>query len=190
MRTRIGALLLVAAAALAEPPRRAEVYGHAGWFSIAGDESTGPGTLSLGGGVLVPFSRRFALDGDVSTAKTSRDFAADSFRIRATYANVSVVARWGSDRTYFFAGGGAGLEHDRSVSRAANFLPGIRPPTGIEVAPGVFEFRHQATGPALIGRVGFVQAITQRLLMRVDLLWSQRFVAPSIGVRAGVGYRF
>ena len=174
----------------AQPPPRPEVYVHAGWFSIAGDESTGPGALSFGGGAQIPITARFGIDIDASTMKARRDFGSDQFQIRGTFVNFSLVARWGSERTYVFAGARAGVENTNSVSRASNFLPGFRPPGAQEVAPGVFEFRNSETRPSLVVRTGLVQTITERLVARIDMLWSQRFVAPSIGVRAGLGLRF
>lgn len=184
-------LALAMPAVLLAQPRRPEAFGHVGFLRIAGDESGGPTTAQFGAGLMLPFTKRFAADVDLTTAKASEAYGStDSYETRRTFFSGSVVARWGNERTYFFLGGGLGLENDRTVNRASNFRPEFRPPNGIEVSPGVFEFRNRYTDPTLVFRTGVVHTIRNRLLTRVDLLWSHRFVLPSIGLRVGVGYRF
>lgn len=171
-------------------PTRPEVFAYVGGLRAAGDEGSLGAGFIYGGDILVPFYRRLALNIDAATAKTRRSSGGDEFHLRRTFLGVSLVGRWGNERTYFFAGGGLGIEHSRGRTIASTFLPGIRPPGAEEIAPGVFQFRSSETNPALIGRAGFVHTVWRRALLRFDLLWSQQHALPNIGGRVGVGYRF
>lgn len=188
--TRVCALLFASAVAISSQPTRPEVFGYAGGLRAAGDEGSLGSGLLWGGDVIVPLGRRLGVGIDIGTAKTERSLGGNDFRLRRTFWGTTLLGRWGNERTYFFAGGGVGFEHSSAVSTAGNFLPGVRPPGAEEVSPGVFRFRSSETNPSLVGRAGVVHAIRGNLLLRFDLLWSQRYALPSIGGRAGLGYRF
>lgn len=157
---------------------------------LGADEGSLGSGLSWGGAAVVPVGERFALDMDVSTVRTRRTFSADEFEPRRTFLAPSLVGRWGTDRTYAFAGAGIGMERSSSRSRSSNLLPGVRPPGAREVSPGVFEFRSSDTGASLVIRAGIVQQVWRKTVARFDQLWSQRHVLPNVGVRFGLGFRF
>ena len=188
--TRVCVVLLASTAAISSQPVRPEVFGYVGRVRAAADEGPlGSGVL-WGGDVIVPIGHRLGIGIDAGTAKTGRSFSGGDFQLRRTFVGFSLLGRWGLERTYAFAGAGGGFEHSNSASTIGNLAPGFRPPNAEEVSPGVFRFRSSETSPSLVGRAGVVHAIRGNLLLRFDLLWSQRYVLPNIGGRVGLGYRF
>lgn len=168
---RSAGLLFLVAWPLAAQPRRVEVFGQAGYFQGHDDEgSLGTGPV-YSGAVLVPVSRRFAMDFDVSHGRSSRDTGPVHFGTNTTVVSPSLLARFGSERVYGFAGGGAGVQYDQ-------FTSSLSP---VDASSTAF---------ILHGRAGIVALITGRLLLRADFVLPFRFIVPNTTVKAGIGYRF
>ncbi|MEZ5403386.1 MAG: hypothetical protein R2729_27140 [Bryobacteraceae bacterium] len=171
---RTAALLFVAAAmAEAEPPAKPELFAHGGFLRAGADEGWLSAGGSFGGTVVVPFASRFALDVDVAAAsRTVSNFGSD-FRWRRTLLSPSVVWRKGSERAYFFLGGGVGGQFETTRFRS---------PERIAEAPNA--------RPTILFRTGGTGVIRGRLLWRGDLLWAHSHILPNLSLRAGIGYRF
>ena len=151
----------------AAQPRSAEFFGLAGISRVAGDEGSLGTGLGVGGALHAPLMRRLAFDLDVTWTSASRDIGGvPDVETTQTLVNPSLVYRWGSDRVYAFAGGGAGFQSA--------------------------EVREQFDDNMVTFNVkgGVVARIRGRLLFRADILTAWRFVLPHVQARAGVGYRF
>ncbi|MEZ5394929.1 MAG: hypothetical protein R2724_19175 [Bryobacterales bacterium] len=108
------------------------------------------------------FTRRLAVDLDVAWTHATRDFGSvGRLENDLVLVTPSLVYRWGSERTYVFAGGGAG-----------------------------YETRESDNGLAVNAKAGVVAVIRGGLLFRADFVSAWRYVLPHVQVRAGIGYRF
>lgn len=175
---------LFAPLSLLAQPMDVEIFGHVGVVRASEDEGSLGNGLSYGGALTIPFSRRFAIDLDVQSARPERDFGSGAqFRSTQTLVSPGIVYRRGSERLYFFAGGGAGVEHT-TWKRSFPMYDAGGTPAGYDVATT------ESTGFVLNGKAGFVGAVTGRLLIRGDLLLGARYVAPHVGARIGIGFRF
>jgi hypothetical protein len=155
------AAVALAPAGLAQP-RAVEVFGQIGVARAAGDEGSLGTGASYGAAVTVPIVSRWAVDVDVAAVRARRTFSyAPELRGRQTLISPSLVYRRGSERAYFFAGGGTGAE----LSDEGRFM-------------------------MLLGKCGVVVSPTRRLLLRGDFLVGFSKVLPNVGVRFGIGYRF
>ncbi|GEM_PF-3282492 len=165
--------LLFAGSAPAQP-RSIEVFGMAGYGHANDDEgSLGNGPV-YSGALTLPFLSRLALDLDIMHNRTKRTTALIELRTQRTTFNPGLQFRWGGERTYGFAGLGAGYStEERSVDFEGH---------GITT--------YHDSGLTLHTRGGLVTAFTPRLLLRTEVYLSFRYVAPDVGVKAGVGYRF
>jgi hypothetical protein len=165
-------------------PRAVELFGHAGALRFAGDEGSLGSAVSFGGAFLVPVARRLAVDVDLQTSRlaTGEIGPPNHFTQRRTFLSPSIVYRAGSERVYGFAGGGLGLQHNRTNGTFTFSSAGG--PT--QTAP----FTSSDTGLTLHGVAGVVGAITPRLLIRGDAFLAFRYVLPSVGARIGIGIRF
>jgi hypothetical protein len=162
MVRRLAALSFLIAAAVSAQPRSVEVFGLGGYGRVAGDEGWLGNGFAAAGAIQAPFTRRVALDFDVAWTYATRDFgAAGRFENDQVLVTPSLVYRWGSERTYAFAGGGAG-----------------------------YETREGDDGMALNAKAGVVTVIRGGLLFRADFVSAWRYVLPHVQVRAGIGYRF
>ncbi|MFB3827755.1 MAG: hypothetical protein ACE15B_13370 [Bryobacteraceae bacterium] len=157
---------MLLAGTLAAQPRSVEVFGRAGFMRMGGDESSLGTGAAYGGAVLVPITRRFAVDVDALTARAARELGGGSLETRRTLIHPALVFRWGNSRIYGFAGGGIGGEFTRS-------------------GPGSSD-----SGRLMVAKTGIVANPTGRLLLRADFYWSARYVLPNTGVTVGVGFRF
>lgn len=177
-------LFLFAASLLLAQPRAPEVFGQIGRVRVGGDEgSLGSGT-TYGGAAMLPLTARWAVDVDVQTSRVGwEQSTGERFARRTTHISPAIVHRWGTARFYGFAGGGLGAEVASTRSRFfASEQPG---------APArLIDQSGSESGPALLGKLGFVAGITERLLVRADLSLNFRYVLPSVGARIGIGYRF
>lgn len=163
MNQGIAAFLFFASVPLFAQPATVEAFGMLGVHRVAADEgSLGTGVF-YGGALAVPIHRRLAVDVDVVQGRTKREFSSSGvvFRSKQTLVSPSLVARWGSDRAYFFAGGGVG---------------------------GAFS--DGESGHTYVGKAGIVGAISPDLLIRADLVITFQHALPHLGTRVGVGYRF
>ncbi|MBI4874007.1 MAG: hypothetical protein HY822_05165 [Acidobacteria bacterium] len=156
-------------------PRAPEAFGQIGYgMAEADDGSLGKGVV-FGGALTVPFAARWAVDIDVHHQRAARNSkTGNTFGVRRTLAIPAILYRRGSNRLYWFGGGGAGGRLDRMFDRMPN-----QP-----------EFKTSQNGVAYGGRTGVVAAATDRLLARVDFYWVHTHVAPDVGVKIGIGYRF
>lgn len=170
---RIAGLMLAACVAWAQP-RAVEVFGQAGYGRANDDEGSVGTGATYGGALTVPWTPRWALDVAVQHIRTTRQTApAFSFGTRRTLVNPGIQYRRGSERAYGFAGFGAG-----AAIQEAFFRQDGRETTSSD------------TGLTLHTRAGFVVAPAGRFLVRTDVYLSFRYVAPDVGVKIGVGYRF
>lgn len=178
-------VLLLLTLPLTAQPTRPEIYGQFGVLRLAGDEGSLGSGAAYGAAAIVPFTRRWALDIDVLTAKVESERPdPDLFSERRLLVAPSLVARWGTERFYGYAGGGVGLQSEFSRFRFQTYSGSPPQPSGIVSGKGT---EH---GMTLHGKVGFVISPVGRLLLRADFLLPFRYVLPSVGLKLGVGYRF
>jgi hypothetical protein len=164
-------------------PKSVEMFGQIGKVRLGGDEGSVGGATSYGGALMLPFAHRWAVDVDAFHARRSIEHSPGMpFSVRRTLVIPGIVRRWGTEKVYGFAGGGLGLQHDRSESVFMSCsLPDVCQPVWAQ---------YRDTGRALHGKLGVVGAVTPRLLIRGDVFMAFRYVLPNIGVRIGIGYRF
>ena len=168
-------VLLLCPASLSAQAASPSVFIQVGAMNLRGDKGSIGGTVSFGGGILVPIHRRWIAELDVQTAKFQRESSSiDSYRTSRTLALGNVLYFWGSERAQFFAGAGIGAQieddeytelHDDIVERF-EFLE-LRP---ILFAP----------------KGGFVLYPLRRLGVRTDFY----AVSRHVGVRIGMSFRF
>lgn len=77
---------------------------------------------------------------------------------------------------------GAQIDNSESLYRIYSGTP--------PVEAGIAQIKRTDTGLALNVKSGFVAAIAKGLVVRGDVVIIWRYVAPSIAVRGGFGYRF
>ena len=123
----------------------------------------------------MPITRRLAVNVAVEKMRAERFNP-----VTRIFVSPAVVWRWGSERVYGFAGGGVGVQTDRSVGIL--FVPGQQP-SGRPV---------QSTehGMTFHGQVGIVFNPVGGLIVRTELVSHWRYVLPTTGLRIGIGYRF
>jgi hypothetical protein len=160
-RLAIAAFTLLSASLASAQPRSPEIFALGGIARVVDDEGslgTGP---AVAGAIQFPFTRRVAVDVDLAWASASRSFSSGvEFETRQWLFNPSVVYRWGSERTYAFAGGGVGYDSSGDAGTAINAKGGV------------------------------VTNLRGGLLFRADVVAAWRFVLPHVQARAGIGYRF
>ncbi len=182
---RLLIVLLVSGAAVAQPPRRIEVYGNIGRAHLAEDEGSLGGATAAGAIMVAPITARFAIEADLQTASASREFLhEDRTTSRQSFLNGALVRRWGTGRIYGLMGGGAGVQWERTTSVGRVYTG--NPP----VETGRTEVTTHDTGATLHGKVGLVVAPVSGLVLRTDFIVSFRFVSPTFGARIGAGWRF
>jgi hypothetical protein len=156
-------------------PKAVEVFGQIGYGKAQGDDGSLGAGVVFGGAVTLPLSSRWAVDLDVQHSRTTYDVrAGQTFGTRRTLVSPAILYRRGSDRVYWFAGGGFGGRIDRMYDRS----------------PGQPERRVSENGTAFPLRTGFVGGLTKQLLVRADLYVVVVHVAPDAGAKLGIGYRF
>jgi hypothetical protein len=173
---RIVIVAAIAAAAEAQP-RAVEVWGNIGAARAAGDEgSVGNGAI-YGAGIGVPLVKGLTFELDVAGMRAERFTS-----VARILVSPALVWRWGSERVYGFAGGGPGLQIDRSDEVRIDF-PGQPQQTVL-----TRRFTEQAL--TLHGRGGAVVRLLPRVILRAEAFAAWRFVLPTVGVKIGAGYRF
>lgn len=173
-------VLIAAVCPLIAQPRRVDAFGQFGWMRWAGDEGSLGNAAAYGGAVMIPVTRRWAVDVDLLTSVQKTDFEPGQyFRTRRTTLSPALVARWGTDRVYGFIGGGVGNQWDAIQFRRD-------PIVGI---PQSFD-RTDSNFLYLLGKGGVVAVVTNRLLFRADLMLNFPFVMPNTIFRVGAGWRF
>ncbi len=171
---RIAGLLLLALPLWCQP-KAVEVFGQIGYGKAQGDDGSFGAGVVYGGAVTLPLSPRWAVDLDVQHTRTTNDVLFRyTFGTRRTLVIPAILYRRGSDRVYWFAGGGFGGRIDRMYDRS----------------PGQPERRVPENGTAIPMRTGVVGGLTKHLLVRADLYVVVVHVAPDAGVKLGIGYRF
>ena len=115
--TRVCVVLLASAAAIFSQPVRPEVFGYVGRVRAAADEGSLGRGLLWGGDVIVPIGCRLGIGIDAGTAKTGVSFGVGDFQLRRTFVGFSLLGRWGSERTYAFAGAGGGRTGSPRLAR-------------------------------------------------------------------------
>ena len=168
------AALTLAACAAWRQPKAVEVFGQVGYGRANDDEgSVGSGAL-YGGALTVPWTSHWAVDVAIHHIRTTRATAPTwSFGTRRTLLSPAIQYRRGDEHAYGFVGFGAGAAFQEAFFRQE----------GRETASS-------DTGLTLHTQAGFVAAPAGRFLLRADLYLVFRYVAPDIGVRIGLGYRF
>jgi hypothetical protein len=166
------AALLTACLGWAQP-RQPEVFGMAGYGRLSGDEGSLGSGAAAGGTVTVPFANRWALDLDITHQRGERRFD-QGFSLfgRHTHFSPAIQYRRGEETQYGFVAVGPGALF---TSQGGGFQG-----TGGENGTG-FEWH---------ARTGFVRALTQGLLLRIDVGFHFFYVVPDVSVRAGIGWRF
>ncbi|MCC6589350.1 MAG: hypothetical protein IT168_21810 [Bryobacterales bacterium] len=172
------AALMFGAPAFAQT-KRIEAFGQIGWMRWAGDEGGVGSAAAYGGAVMLPLTKRWAVDVDVLTSRQTIVDGDYEAKRRRTLFTPGLVARWGTDRVYGFAGGGVGGQWD-STDFTRGPIVGI--PQAGHVSNSRFVYLH--------GKGGLVATVTGRLLFRADLGIGFPYAMPNATVRAGVGWRF
>jgi hypothetical protein len=171
---RIAGLLFLALPLWCQP-KAVEVFGQIGYGNAQGDDGSLGAGVVYGGTVTLPLSSRWAVDLDIQHTRTTSDVLARyTFGTRRTLVIPAILYRRGSDRVYWFAGGGFGGRIDHMYDRS----------------PGQPERRVSENGTAIPVRTGVVGGVTKHLLVRADLYFVVAHVAPDAGVKLGIGYRF
>jgi hypothetical protein len=156
-------------------PKAVEVFGQIGYGNAQGDDGSFGSGIVYGGTVTLPLSSRWAVDLDAQHTRTTYDVrAGQTFGTRRTLVSPAILYRRGSDRVYWFAGGGLGGRIDQMYDRG----------------PGQPERRVSENGTAISVRTGVVGGVTKHLLVRADLYFVVAHVAPDAGAKVGIGYRF
>ncbi|MGH9627752.1 MAG: hypothetical protein ACRD7E_05345 [Bryobacteraceae bacterium] len=158
-------LILAAAVSTAawSQPRGVEVWGNTGAARVGGDEgSLGSGAI-YGAGVSLPFTRSLALEVDAQRVRAERFTPLTRIMI-----SPALVWRFGNQRVYGFAGGGAGIQIDR--------IAAAEPYTDDDITLHV--------------RGGVVVTPIGRLIVRAEVFSVWHFLLPTAGVKIGAGYRF
>ena len=172
---RIAGLLFLASPLWCQP-KAVEVFGQIGYGKAWDDDGSLGAGVVYGGTVTLPLSPRWAVDLDVQHNRTTYDASAGhTFGTRRTLVSPAILYRRGSDRVYWFAGGGFGGRIDHMYARGA---------------AGHLAFGRSENGTAIPGRTGVVGSVTKHLLVRADLYVVVVHVAPDVGVKLGIGYRF
>jgi hypothetical protein len=179
---RFTVFLLLAGSALAQP-RRPEIFLNIGVMRAGGDEGSLGSGAAYGGAVMLPFTRRLAVDLDVQVSKVVNDIGGNRHELRRWLIMPSLVYRFGTEKVYGFTGGGVGAAFDRLSHTEAFPIP--RP-----VGPDLFAFESKDTDRTLHALGGVVVNPLPHLVVRFDLYVAFQFVLPNAGVKAGVGYRF
>ena len=164
--------------AWAQPRKTVEVWGSAAIAHAAGDESFIGTPAAYGGGVAIPLTRSLAINFDVERMRAERFNP-----VTRVFVSPALVWRWGNERVYGFAGGGMGLQIDRSIGFLYSAVPGQQQPSATQV-------QSTDSGPALHGQVGVVYNPVSRLILRAGFVSHWHYVLPTSGIRFGVGYRF
>jgi len=171
---RIAGLLFLASPLWCQP-KAVEVFGQIGYGKAWDDDGSLGAGVVYGGTVTLPLSPRWAVDLDVQHNRTAYHASAGhTFGTRRTLVSPAILYRRGSDRVYWFAGGGFGGRIDHIYERWTG-----RP-----------EFRVSGYRTAIPVRTGVVGGVTKHLLLRADLYFVVGHVAPDAGVKLGIGYRF
>jgi hypothetical protein len=177
---RTFALLMLAATCRSawSQPSAVELWGSVGIAQAAGDEgSIGTGAI-YGGGITAPFTGGLAFEVDVQGMRAERFNP-----VSRVFVNPAIVFRWGSERVYGFAGGGAGVQVDTGEQLHFEFPPG-------HAEPVVTTRSFRESRLTFHGRGGLVVSPRTRLIIRAELFSIWHFVMPTAGIRFGLGYRF
>jgi hypothetical protein len=175
----IRVLMFAAAPAVAmSQPRAIEIWGSAGAAQAAGDEGSLGSGFAYGGGIAVPFTRRLAVEVDITRFRVERFEP-----VTRTLISPALVYRWGTDKVYGFAGGGLGLQRDRGSFARFEMVPN-------QEQPLMTPLRFSDTGATLHGRGGLVIHPGAHIIVRTEFFAAWRYVMPSVGVKIGIGYRF
>ena len=171
------AVMFLAGALHAQPPRSVEIWGNVAAARVAGDEGWNGAGAMYGGGMSFPLTQRIAIEVDLSRVSVDR-FGPSTH----TFVSPAVVWRWGTDRAYGFAGTGLGLVANRANGYEPVFPPG-QPPAYV---------LHRVTeyNGTLHGRGGFVFAPVERWIIRTELFSGWQYALPTFALKIGVGYRF
>jgi hypothetical protein len=187
---RLASAALLTNLALAEPPRRPEIFANVGSFRAGGDEGSLGSSVAYGGALVLPVWPKLAIDIDVQVGSVTNSFGRDTNDLRRWLVSPSLVYRFGSERVYGFAGGGLGWSHDRHRNVAEInpvFAPG---PPWRDLGGGLYGFEDTESFRTIHGRAGLVANPVSKLLLRFEFYSIHQFVLPNLGVKAGVGYRF
>ncbi|MCX6638554.1 MAG: hypothetical protein NT090_26160 [Acidobacteria bacterium] len=171
---RIAGLLFLALPLWCQP-KAVEVFGQIGYGNAYEDDGSLGSGIVYGGAVTLPLSPRWAVDLDVQHNRTTYDASTEyTFGTRRTLVSPAILYRRGSDRVYWFAGGGFGGRIDHMYGRN----------------PGQPAYRVSEDGTTIPVRTGVVGGVTKHLLVRADLYFVFACLAPDAGVKLGIGYRF
>lgn len=167
------AFLLFTLPLLAQP-ESPEIFGHIGYGTAQGDEGSEGSGLVIGGAVHLPFAAHWAFDFDAQQIRTRRETGGPfSFGTNRTLLSPALVYRRGTEKLYWFGGGGIGARLETTFTEGPN---------------GRFSSSRQ--GWTIPLRTGIVAAISKRLLLRAEVFAVTSFLVPDAGVQIGIGYRF
>lgn len=200
MRRIAGALLLSITAMPAQQREPSfEVYGLTGAY-FHGNLSAGhQWKPQVGGGVLAPLGRKWALLFDVTTSAIQGDPSVDGFPVpdsgnfvkeRRVALIPSAARMWRRDRFSVYAGVGLAAEHERQHYR-------VRPITGRDQSGRAIlgppsEGRTSRTDAVLALRLGGLISLTPKTVFRAGISLLPRYAdeAASKSFEIGIGYRF
>lgn len=176
MRTWL--FLLTALAVYGEPAKGVSVFGTVGVVRGAEDEGAAGTAAVYGGTVTIPFAARWAVDTQVVGSQLINR---PDFRVRRLQISPALLYRRGSEKSHWFIGVGAGLQQDWTSGAYQVF----------ETGGGTrsVRFANTNTGPTLHWRTGGVFQATERMLVRGEFFWVNRYVLPDLGVAVSVGVR-
>ncbi|MBL8236740.1 MAG: hypothetical protein JNM66_04940 [Bryobacterales bacterium] len=170
--------LLGAMTAYGEPSKAVSVFGTVGVVRGAEDEGALGTAAAYGGTVTLPLAARWAVDVQVLG---SRLIDRPEFRVRRLQVSPALVYRRGSEKAHWFIGGGAGFQQDRTTGTFPAFDSGGQSRAVV--------LDNTNPGPTLHWRTGGVFHATDRMLVRGEFFWVNRYLLPDVGAAVSVGVR-
>lgn len=173
-------LVILAVPIWAEPPRQPEIFGSIGTTRAGGDEGSAGSGLTYGGAFTLPFAQRWAVD---VQALGGRLADSPDYRLNRVLFSPAIQYRRGNERALWFIAFGPGTQHDRTRSTFTVFDgPGGTRPRQVTT-------NESDNGLTLHGRTGGVFRLTERMLIRGEFFWANRYVLPNVGVAISLGVR-
>lgn len=158
--------------------RDIEVYGTVGALRGGGDEGYAGAGSTYGAALTIPFADRWAFD---LQALSSRPENRPDFRFSQVLISPAIQYRRGSDRARWFIAFGPGLQRESTRSEFETF----ESPTQSRLV----SFRNTQSGLTLHWRTGAVFQPADRILVRGEFFWVNRYVLPTVGVAISLGLR-
>ncbi len=176
-----------------------EVYGLTGGYFHGNLSASHEWKPHVGGGLLAPLGRKWAVLFDVTTSAVEGDPSVDGYSVpqsgnfvkeRRVAMIPSAVRMWRRDRFSIYAGAGWAYEHERQHYRVRPVVG--REPDGRAILGPPTEGRSTRTDAMLALRFGGLISVTPKTVFRAGFSLLPRYTdeAASKSLELGIGYRF